>query len=293
MNRHQFTNNPNVISFVDWMAPRLGSLPVNLAIPVHRRFVPGGVTVAALGVDAVTAAYKWRGSGMTVGDWQETTAHCAALANALRTAVASEDHAAALQAAWAIILWGGGNQTIGAYPFLLSLGKNLIPYLISTERAFRLESTDTEKIVPPVKKMNSMLTKVHAFLATDGLPIYDARVAAAIATLVEAWRQATLAPNALGSPIPNVLHFPTVNGRAPSRTTVMRKFANAKKPLHLAHYNTSSAFRWAEAKIRLGWLMEKLLEAQPAVFTSTRLPVDKMRALEAALFMIGYDVSCL
>jgi hypothetical protein len=276
------------------MAPRLRTIRVNLAIPPHPRYVPRGVHVAAVGVDAVTAAYMWRATGMAVGDWTDTTRHCAALANALRAAVAAGNVPVALQAAWQVIRWGGGNQVKGAYPFLSSLGASLIPYLKNAERSFRLATADTTAISPPVIAMNSMLTKVHAFLAKDGLPIYDSRVASAAATLVEAWRQSTLSPSALVvMPIPAALHFPAVNGRTQTRVTVSRKYPTARKPARLTQYNTSSAREWSSAKIRLGWLMGEMLGAQPSVFATLGGMADRMRALEAALFMIGYDVACL
>jgi hypothetical protein len=294
MNRHQFLNAPEVISFVRWIAPHLKTIPVSLSIPQHNRFVPGGVNIRVVGADAVTSAYMWRAAGMTKGDWVSTRTHCSTLAVAMRKSVNAGNHADSLEAAWRIIQWGGGNQTNGAYPFLLQLGANLVPYLRRAEQAFRLKQADTNAIVPPVTAMNSMLTKVHAFLATDGLPIYDSRVAVATATLVETWRRATLSPNMLAvTPIPDALHFPTLNGRDTSRVTVWRRFPNAIKPKHLYLYNPATALAWSGAKIRLAWLMEELLNNQPDLFATEGTLADRMRALEAALFMIGYDVMCL
>lgn len=294
MIRRDFANDPQVLAFVQWLAARLDTIQVQLNIPSHRRFVPSGVNVKVTGFNAVTTAYMWRATGMQNGDWKSTENHCGALASALQAAVAAGDLAGTQEAALRIIEWGGGNQTKGAYPFLMSLGANLVTYLQQTNRAFTLVTADTNSMVPPVEAMNSMLTKVHAFLAIDGLPIYDSRVAVATATLVEAWRQDTLPPHMLAAtPIPASLHFPTVNGRNLTRTTVWRKYPNATRPQHLSQYNRASAMAWSSAKIRLGWLMEELLASQPNVFPAATTLPEKMRALEAALFMIGYDVQCL
>lgn len=294
MNRHQFLNDPDVIAFTDWLAPQLQTLPVNLAIPHHPRFVPGGVSVNVSGIDAVTAAYMWRSTGMANGNWESTTAHCSLLAETLRAAVATNDVAGTLEAAWKIIQWGGGHKKNGAYKFLQKLDNKLILYLKQTSQAFSITNADTNTIVQPVMAMNSMLTKVHAFLATDGLPIYDSRVAVAIATLVETWRQASIPPDVLtNTPIPDALHFPTVNARNSARATVLRRFPNAVKPKHIHAYNPTSAQTWSGAKLRLAWLMEALLTKEtPKGLEILALP-DRMRALEAALFMIGYDVRCL
>lgn len=294
VNRHQFVTDPHVVNFVARLAPRLTVLPVTLAIPHHRRFVPGGIRGAFVGVDAVTAAYMWRSAGMATGDWAATSLHTARLSRSLCAAVAARDHVAAIEAAWEVIRWGGGNRSAGAYPFLANMGADVIPYLLRAQAAFDLAAADEAAIAPPVVRMNSMLTKLHAFLATDGLPIYDSRVATATATLVEAWRQERLAPATLAvTPIPATLHFPTVPGRTPSRVTVRRKFPTATEPAHLGTYNAAACAVWSSAMIRLGWLLQELLTAQPAAFPGAGSLAHRMRALEAALFMIGYDVSCL
>src|SRR6185312_17000697 len=57
-----------------------------------------------------------------------------------------------------------------------------------------------------VRFMGSMLSKVHALNAKDGLPIYDSRMAAAISALAETHRRDVLrSPN-----MPTELSFPAV-----------------------------------------------------------------------------------
>jgi hypothetical protein len=57
-------------------------------------------------------------------------------------------------------------------------------------------------------------------------------------------------------------------------------------------YSDQDARKWAWAKVRLGWILQGLLERDAQLFSgcSTR---DRMHAAEAALFMIGYDVRCI
>lgn len=294
MKRVQFLGDEQVISFIDWMGACLTEMEVHLVIPPSRRFVPAGLNIKTVGIAAVTAAYMWRTSGTDSGDWKSTRTRCVNLSNALRDNVAAGDHDGTLTAAWDIIAWGGGNKVKGAYPFLVGLGDNLVSYLRETKQAFTLATADTWSIVPPVKAMNSMLTKVHAFLSTDGLPIYDSRVAVAMATFVEAWRQETLDADLLAdTPIPDVLHFPTVPSRNALRTSVLRRFYDARRPAHLSAYNMDTAMAWSSGKIRLGWLLEAILRQHPAMFAGEEGMAGRMRAVEAGLFMIGYDVKCL
>jgi hypothetical protein len=100
----------------------------------------------------------------------------------------------------------------GAVPFLRELAdqNTLLAYLAATRADLALS---TAQLGAPlhVKKMNSMLTKVHAMASEDGLPIYDSRVAAAIAALVEVWRRVQ---GTSASPLPALLTFPPPHGSA-------------------------------------------------------------------------------
>lgn len=96
-----------------------------------------------------------------------------------------------------------------------------------------------------------MLTKVHALASSDGLPIYDSRVAVAIASLVELWRTAR---RTNGQPLPETLTFPAAYN---SRTVRNDAFPAAVSPGVIGGANATVS--WASAKVRLGWLMEKFL----------------------------------
>lgn len=288
MNRDQFLNNDHVLGFLDWVVPHLESLKVNLVI-TSSHFVPGGVNIKATGIEAVTDHYMWKSVGMDSGDWEVTQKHCSQLAKDIQDAVENDHHSGALDAAWRVIQWGGGSRGKGAYKFLSELDNDLIPYLKRTKEAFTLATADTEKICFSIKNMNAMQSKVHAFLAMDGLPIYDSRVAVAIATFVEAWRRGNV-PAQIG--IPEPLHFPSLNPRNKERIDISRKFPDAVKPKRL-NSGAKSILLWSDAMIRLGWLMEKILDDHPDIFKHYDTLPARMRSLEAALFMVGYDVKCL
>jgi hypothetical protein len=165
----------------------------------------------------------------------------------------------------------------------------LCPYLSDAGAAFALDTADVDAIVPPVALLNSMLTKVHALYAEDGLPIYDSRVAAAIASLVEMWRVAT---GKSGNPLPALLIFPAT---AASRT-VRGLFPTARSPCVMAYGAPETTGQWASAKVRLGWVMESILRRLPELFAECRPApslAERMHAFEASLFMVGYDVRCL
>lgn len=287
MKKNQFLANSEVNNFVSWLVANLPTLPINLRIG-KSRFVPNGVNEDLIGFDKVLKHYIWNSTGTSGGSWTGTKSCLTGLSNALRTAVAKNDDGGTFKACEDILAWGGDrNSKVGAYPFL-ERKKNtntLCEYIRTTGNSFLLTSADDSSIAPPVTRMNAMLTKVHALYATDGLPIYDSRVAAAIASLVELWRQST----AHGNLTPELTFPATLTTR-----TVLRLFPNAIPP-GVMPYGASSAAatakQWSSAKVRLGWIMEEVLTNSPTLFPSSF--ADRMHAFEASLFMIGYDPACL
>lgn len=256
-------------------------LPVLLAIPRSSK-VPQGVR-GCVPFHQLTRVYQWRAHGMSTGDFDETRRVVGAL---MHDMVSAHGPVAAMAAIQKILLWGGDrNARVGAMPFLLDQ-QNLVGYLNNVSHALTLKTAVlTPTNLAAVLRMNSMLTKVHAFRSTDGLPIYDSRVAGAIATIVETWRQACgLAQQHL----PPALAFPEVGGGGPRRS-VLARYPNCSERPGVLHYVTGpnvtvrmsrQAQDWASAKVRLGWLLSELLvDPTPA----------GIRSLEACLFMAGYN----
>lgn len=294
MNRVQFL--AAALPFLDWAgsfscdehghltpvrAGALATLPVTLSIPASskvREPVEGTHPVHRL-----TRVYSWRSAGMVTGDFAETRAVVAGLARGITEARTRQ---AAIEACEAILQWGGDrNSKVGATPFLHTR-PDLVGYLASVKRALTLETAAISEAgsLGAVLGMNAMLTKVHAFNSSDGLPIYDSRVAGAMATVVETWRRDT---GRVELPLPEALTFPEVGGGGRRRSVVAR-YEGCKRPGSL-YYATKAhdeahvlaqARGWASAKVRLGWLLSELLE-QPTP--------SGMRSLEACLFMAGYD----
>jgi hypothetical protein len=220
---------------------------------------------------------------MADGSFAETREKLKSLSEAI---VRANNDAEALAACESILQWGGDrNSNAGALPFLRSQA-SLLDYL----RAVRNELSLPTAVIPPggelqaITAMNSMLTKVHALNSGDGLPIYDSRVAGAIATLVETWRRED---GRAEEPLPEALSFPEVGAGGPRRS-VLARYPESFKPGTL-YYATGNqppertlrtARAWASAKVRLGWLLSDLLE-EPSP--------SGIRSLEACLFMAGYD----
>jgi hypothetical protein len=285
MKRSDFLRLPEVIRFTDWLVCELPQWPVQLQI-ASSKFVPQGLHAKTVFGQLIPQQYRWRAAGMLSGDWAESCAKTHALSRALRAGVAAADAPATMRACSDILLWGGErNAAVGARPFLLAQGVALPTYIAQTGRQMSLDEGDLEAGFPAVKAMNSMLTKVHAFYSQDGLPIYDSRVSAAIAALVEYWRQA-----GAQSVLPRMLQFPLAGGSAKPQHKLQCLFEKPMTHGQLIYNHAATPARWAGAKLRLAWIMAEVLRKAPHLFAGE---TNRMRAMEAALFMVGYDLRSL
>ena len=285
MRRTDFLSLAEVTLFTDWLASELPHWPIHLDIGASK-FVPQGLQAKTVFGQIIPLHYRWRASGMSHGDWDESCAKTRALSAALRIGVANGDAAATMSACSDILLWGGErNAAVGARPFLRAQGANLPAYIAQAGQAMSLAGGDLSTDFRSVQAMNSMLTKVHAFFAADGLPIYDSRVSAAMAALVEYWRSGT------GQRVlPKSLQFPLAGGSAKPQHRLTWLFEKPISPGQLSYIHSETPARWAGAKLRLAWVMAEILRKAPDLFQEQH---DRMRALEAALFMVGYDLQCM
>ncbi|WP_148301250.1 hypothetical protein [Methylobacillus glycogenes] len=246
MNLNTFSRSSDVISFVSWFNENYHSLIINFRI-IRTRFVPEGIYISGTGFSSALNHYRWLATGMHTGDWQETKDKLSNFRTSLRKFTKINDSEFALQTCAEILKWGGDrNSNFGAYPFLYGKYKNkeLTTYLEKSSETLKLEKSNLEEL-SGIEKMNAMLTKVHAIYSDDGLPIYDSRVAAAIATLIEMWRRASSKEK---EALPPELTFPST-----TRTRrVINAYPDAIYPHTISYNQSDSAILWASAKVRLG-----------------------------------------
>lgn len=285
MNRTEFLQQPEVIGFTDWLAATLPQRQIQLNIR-SSTFAPKGHKATTRFADLVPHHYRWRATGLTTGDWAESCAKTSALSANLRAAVQANDAAATLAACSDVLDWGGErNPKEGARPFLVGLGTNISHYIAQTHQEMALGTASLHTGFPAVQLMNSMLTKVHAFYSAEGLPIYDSRVSAAAAALVEFWRRHSGTHH-----LPDTLSFPLAGGSQKDEHKLTCLFDKPILPGTLLYTSKRTPQRWASAKVRLAWVMAETLRKTPSLFAGQS---DRMRAMEASLFMVGYDLNCL
>ena len=298
MMRHDFLADAEVSEFSQWLAVELPKLPVRLDI-ARSPYMPDGLRAECTFALLLPEHYQWRLAGMVTGDWRETLLRMHGLSTSLRESASRGDVPGTHAACEAIAEWGADrNGRVGASAFLHDLGDDLPGYLERTGKAISLAAPDASGSFRSVRRMNSTLTKIHALFAVDGLPIYESRVAVAIATLVEMWRRRTGRDMSALSP---ALRFPAVGGQLQRR--VRWTYPDAADPGVLS-YNSGSeiatAARWASATVRLGLLMEATLErSAPDLFVAwaerrgSHTKAARMAAFVGSLYMVGYNPVCM
>jgi len=314
MNKQEFLSNPEVIDFLSWGCASLPSLRVKLE--VSKRGTGCAAGQCGPGISEETSSfsdlvrlYHWRSewqredsSKVFSDDWPSTQKSLLELAQWLRSEVSRGSQSGTLKAAKAIVIWGGDRSHLhstpqGAIPFLEQT-PDLPGYLQSSRSALALSQADTN-FLGPVIKMNAMLTKVHSLLAEDGLPIYDSRVAGAIAFLVERYRRSLVRP---WTQVPLCLKFKATDYNNSKRRMSGLGVLDKLDPGYINRQDVQACIAdWVSAKIRLGWLAEELiLQADklgnPIIdhnLSREQSLQSRMRAFEAGLFMLGFDLSCL
>ena len=302
MNREKYLTSVDVTPFVTWLATKSEKIKVNLNIP-KSRYVSETIDQVVVGLPDVVSCYNWKAK-WTDGQelvksscWDSTVISLIRLSERLQAVVSrTESNEDALKFLYSVFEWGGDrNGRVGARRFVDN-HDDICSYLRTCTEVLRLDRAEVDPTgvgLPAFRSpvmMNAMLTKVHSLLAQDGLPIYDSRVAGAMATLVALYasEQRNAGVKIMG--LPGLLEFPlTERKKRRGVPAELREFSsftiNRDQNARLR-----SAAQWASGKIRLGWILQAVLEAKPSLFDQYD-PRLRMRAFEASLFMIGYDTN--
>lgn len=223
--------------------------------------------------------YDWNGE-----DYEQTSKKLKPLAEELRRSVRENDNAACQAACVGILDWGGvGKQkptNITALDTLAEKHGSLPAYFEKVQadlvRADFSTATSWDGI-----KMNSGYTKLYAMLFEDFI-IYDSRVGAALGLLVRHWcvqEGLDIVPKELRFAFKYVPGGTAVRqSRNPSYGSLT--FGPLRSDRHHTEHNM-----WAN------WLLTAVVaQLTPTSPLREQEARERLRAVEAALFMIGYDV---
>ena len=272
MNHDAYLRDPHVRDFVAWAtplvsgerplrhhweSPRLGSWSFERLVDAYSRY-DWPFRCSLPGASATRR-------GRTYADTVEVLDD---LGELLRHSEKEGDAACFLEAAVAVLEWGRVRR---GERRLRALGDEALPALAATARLLDPATADLRRL-SGVSLMNSGFSKIYSLLLV-GFPIYDSRVACGLASLVrlfceESKRREVPSPLAFGIPPSQARAL-----RDPSCRTLV--FPRIWAPR-----------RYAESNVMAAWLLDVLSEQSPFA----ELESECQRALQSALFMIGYTV---
>ena len=272
MKREAYLADPDVRAFLEWAEP----LTAGVRPLVQQWHSPRWGAWSCETLFGAYQAYHWPFVCILPGDstvrrgssYRDTAALLDTLSEQLRRSVDESDPKRFLEAAISVVQWGQVRQNVRR---LRELGDDALPRL--TESARRLDPAEADlDSVAGIRPMNSGFSKIYSLLQ-DRLPIYDSRVACGLASLVRLFREETDRAE-----VPATLRFaiPPSQGRVnrdPSRDGLL--FPRIR-----------TATRYARANLMAAWVLDNLSENSPFF----ELGDDRLRALQSAMFMIGYTV---
>lgn len=288
MHRDQYLGNTSpsttghvVRDFVDWLAANLRDRSLFAHGYTDRRT---GSSWQFQGLEDACAQYQWKhkgalgtpaGTSLTSND-----AALKALGNALQSSLNTPNDPAALAAAAGIMKWGG--VSAGNVRWLTINSNGLASQLASTAAIIAKGNLTDPILLSTNLRFNAGMTKVYSLLVEDFI-IYDSRVAAALGWIVVKYCEDKKLVR-----IPDELAFPW----APSKEALNAKSPKNRNPGRKGFWfpRLTSAVQHAHWNLKASWILaEALALAGPATFAGPASVVP-LRRLEAALFMIGYDL---
>ena len=190
----------------------------------------------------------------------------------------------AVTAAIDVMIWGGVRR--GNVNWLLRNEAGLVKLINDTRLAFEARDTTHATLTSPDLRFNAGMTKVYSLVCSDFI-IYDSRVAAALG-----WAVVKYCRSRGISRVPDGLRFPWAPGY---------EVANARAPKQrnprdgdLTFPRLQSGPMHAEWNMRTNWILTDVLAQEDSHLGDFSLIADegtRLRALESALFMIGYDLN--
>jgi len=281
--KESYLNDTHVTGFIDYLKDLIkGSTPLDhsyMVDPVNKHFYlkDVGKKVTFDTIQDAFKGYVWKREG-----YAENKSVLDAIAEKLRTATTEED---LYQACLECLEWGAGSKSSSLYDknenwlWEKRSQTSLIALLDNSYNQLANEYPNLNGFKSENYRMNSGFTKIYA-LKYDDFIIYDSRVAAALGLLVVKYCEA----NELNE-IPGNLKFHYAH-KYPRGVDKRNPCVGDFQFPRLSYANSSNH---AESNVKANWLLAEVVRTAGEFWEITN-GSERLRALEAALFMVGYSV---
>lgn len=281
MNKADYLASKDVIPFLDWLSTRL-----DVSGSITHQYI-NRKTGAIWACDSLYDAYekyKWpfsfndlHGTKQKGFSFAENTVQLGYIRDCLQSAYTSSNEFDLAEASRMVFEWGG--VTKGNVPWAkeqVQLKKLMAEYRSATTSLIPTMADD--RLSGFTLRFNAGLTKVYSLLLKDFI-IYDSRVGAALGWLVVQYCQ-----DVKLAAVPPLLAFPWAKAKE-GVNSVSRKNRDPSQGAYKISqiFSDQSHAMW---NVRASWLISELAGKASKFNTLT----EPMRAIESALFMIGYDL---
>jgi hypothetical protein len=283
MNRSTYLADFHVAGFVHWMATELDTSLFQHAY-IDRR---SGKEWNCTSLFNAFEKYQWNHPGnqrLAFNSGSTFLSNAKALA-ALKAdlAAAGTDDSKVVEAASGVMAWGGVTARNNEWLKLNQAG--LARSLQAVQAAINAGDPEAPALRCDQLRFNSGMTKVYSLLCDDFV-IYDSRVAASLGWLIVKYCDA----KSLAS-VPSSLCFPWAAAKEAQSAVSPKRRDPGAGPYKFKRLRSGS--HHALWNMRASWTLAAVLahpKASGCGFHGIVEPKDSLRALEAALFMIGYDL---
>lgn len=278
-------HTPHVVrDFINWLSANLNNQPLFAHSYADRRTKK---VWQFNGLEDACRQYYWKHKGAlgVPGGSDLVSNHAAltALQKALQhsvTLTGSSGDQAACSAASEVMKWGGvAAHNVG---WLQANTHGLATMFAAVTEALNRGDLTNSLLKNGGLRFNAGMTKVYSLLAKDFI-IYDSRVAAALGWIVVKFCQIHKFTQ-----VPAELDFPYADAKE-DRTAEQPKNRNPRQQ-QLRFQRLRSGPLHAEWNLKAGWILQAVLAQDKASQFAQPSAIVPLRRLEAALFMIGYDL---
>lgn len=285
MRKIDYLENEDVRMYVAWLAANLD----NDTFRHQYVFRKTGKSWSCSSLGDAFIAYQWRfpsiiHRNIEAGSGFESNAKALeTLRNALHKGLGNDGSDALVKdAAIDVMKWGG----VSAHntQWLEANSDGLFQQLVTVRDAINAENTSAPALLSKNLRFNAGMTKVYSLICEDFI-IYDSRVAATIGWSVVKFCLQTGRAN-----IPKQLNFPYALAKeSPTQLKPKRRdpsFGNYQfSKLHSGSHH-------AVWNLKASWVLKAALSSTPenSQFRVGLNASQSLRALEAAMFMYGYDL---
>ncbi|MBC8752406.1 MULTISPECIES: hypothetical protein [Paraburkholderia] len=310
LNRAAYIGNPNVEDFIAYLSRVIsGATPIDLTVGFSRNRLPDGFeqkfsghvdvrvgggpvyVVFARTLEDLFRMYWWNQKG-----YNDNKLALDVASAAIREAIAGEwgdnERELAEKACHEVMKWGFGE---GRRPYKanMSWAKGHKEALADILRIGRKSLTGENPNIDAfggysdrksgTPKMNAGWTKYYALALLNHI-IYDGRVGAALGFLVRRYLESIPRLEQPAS-VPDELGFLWANGDGGGK---LRDPSSGRYEFSRLYGGPYGSKAWARVNVQANWVLELALKSAQASWCSEK---DGLRKLEAALFMLGYDLS--